>query len=121
MATAVAALAEGCSREMRYAVAKEVEQLVSDLDDSVQKWYFGLKPHVQKAYCAKDRACSVQVPVIRHLASIFGWGDMDIFDELTEGFPLLGSCGQVWGGAFVMTPVIASRFPSPSFGRRTSK
>ena len=77
--------------EMRYAVAKEVEQLVSDLDDSVQKWYFGLKPHVQKAYCAKDRACSVQVPVIRHLASIFGWGDMDIFDELTEGFPLLGS------------------------------
>ncbi|CAE7231016.1 unnamed protein product [Symbiodinium sp. CCMP2592] len=76
--------------EMRYAVAAEVEQLVADLDDEIQQWYFSLKPHVKKAYAAKDDTCSVKVPVVKKLASVFGWQDMEIFDELTEGFPLLG-------------------------------
>ena len=59
---------------MRSAVADEVAQLVDDLDDSVQQWYFSLKPRVQKAYFAPVDTCSLKLPVIQRLASMFGAG-----------------------------------------------
>ena len=100
--------------KMRRAVADEVAQLVDDLDDSVQQWCFSLEPHVQKAYFAPVNACSPVIQRLAILASMFGWQGLGLFDELTQGFPLLGRLRQGWGGDFARTPATASHFLLPT-------
>ena len=60
------------------------------MEDATRAWYETLAPHVRKAYASKSRVCSLQLPLLRKICSLFGWQDEGIFEELTRGFRLLG-------------------------------
>ena len=59
-------------------------------------WWRALPRHVRDLYKTPNEA--VQVPVIEHIASMFGWPDPEIHAEMSLGFPLLGklSPGVGW-------------------------
>ena len=75
---------------LRQPVA-EVVQLVEDHQGEVLRWHATLEPHVQAAYSGKSGKCTMQLPIIVALAAQFGWGDMALFEEMQNGFPLLGT------------------------------
>ncbi|CAE7206135.1 unnamed protein product [Symbiodinium natans] len=76
--------------EMRRAVTRAVEELVADREEETAAWFRQCPPHIQKAYYSQSGRASVQVPVIRELATRLGWKDMTIFEEMERGFPMLG-------------------------------
>ena len=76
--------------EIRASVAAEIAQLVSDSDEEIREWFCARAPHVQSAYGGTAERCTVKVPIIKRIAKEFGWADMALFDELDNGFPLLG-------------------------------
>ena len=76
--------------EMRKAVTLAIEDLVAERGDETAEWMRQRPPHVQKAYSFENGKATVQVPIIKELAMRLGWKDPDIFDELENGFPLLG-------------------------------
>ena len=75
---------------LRQAVAEEVVQMVEDREEEVQLWFDSLAPHVKRAYGGKSGRCTLKLPIIKALAAEFGWGDMSLFQEMHDGFPLLG-------------------------------
>ncbi|CAE7199832.1 kanC [Symbiodinium sp. CCMP2592] len=76
--------------ELRLAVVEQVEEMVVEMEDETKSWYQSLRPHVQKAYRSTTGVCTLQLPALRRICELFGWQDLDIFDELTQGFRLLG-------------------------------
>ena len=101
--------------EMRRAVTRAVEELVADREEETAAWFRQCPPHIQKAYYSQSGRASVQVPVIRELATRLGWKDMTIFEEMERGFPMLG---MLVGGC-VMTGAMITRCQSRISSRRT--
>ena len=80
-----------CLHEIiREAVATEIEQRVIEAKEEVQQWFETLDLRVQKAYGLAQGKCTVQLPVLKAIAEEFGWQDLRLFDEMTQGFQLLG-------------------------------
>ena len=64
--------------------------MVEDCEEEVKLWFESLAAHVQRAYGGKHGKCTLKLPIIKSLAAEFGWGDMSLFQEMHDGFPLLG-------------------------------
>ena len=75
---------------LRAAVTEEVVRMVEDCEEEVKLWFESLAAHVQRAYGGKHGKCTLKLPIIKALAAEFGWGDMSLFQEMHDGFPLLG-------------------------------
>ena len=76
--------------ELLRAVTKAVENIVEEREADTLTWFRQRPRHIQKAYESKQGEPSVKVPVIRELAMRLGWKDEAIFEEMANGFNLLG-------------------------------
>lgn len=65
--------------------------------EETAQWFASLKLHVKKVYHNEQRACSLQMPVLKLICSHFGWQDPQLFEELTHGFRLLGPLAPGFG------------------------
>ena len=80
---------------LRKRACHEVQQMVSDLRDDTEEWLRGLRPHIRNLYGTTDTC--IQVLALRTIAQMFHWGDMHLFEEMEQGFPLLGRLAPGWG------------------------
>ena len=56
----------------------------------MQTWLSTLSAHVQRVYSDDRGRATLRLPAIRRLAAQFGWHDMELFDQMQQGFDLLG-------------------------------
>ena len=59
-------------------MAQQIEDLVDDMQEETTAWYSSLAPHVQKAYRSETRTCSLQLPALEKVCTLFGWQDKEI-------------------------------------------
>ena len=76
---------------VRKRVAAEVELLVEDLSEDTETWLATLSEHVKRVYTDERGKATLRLPAIRRLADRFGWQDMELFDQMEQGFNLLGT------------------------------
>ena len=80
---------------LRRRVCYEVQQMVHDMRNDTEDWLQGLRPHIRNLYGTIDTC--IQVLALRTIAQMFHWGDMHLFEEMEQGFPLLGHPGPGLG------------------------
>ena len=80
---------------LRQRVCHEVRQIVSDLREDTETWLRSLRPHIRNLYGTIETC--IQVLALRTIAELFHWGDMHLFQEMEQGFPLLGQLAPGWG------------------------
>ena len=101
--------------DLRPRVTQALKLFVDDLEEETAQWFSTLPTHVKELYQDTRGRPTLQVPAIKSLARRLGWPDYVLFDELSQGFPLLGqiSPGAGWrqrSDARYSTPVPVEQF-----------
>ena len=76
--------------QFREGIVQDIYALVHDPQDTTDHWFANLGEHIKKVYNNGRGRTTLQVPALEWLARKLSWPDMAMFNELREGFPLLG-------------------------------
>ena len=87
----------GHSTSMIHGMLWLTKWMVEDMSTETDEWFASLEPHVPRSYYSDNRMCSLQLPVLKLICSLFGWQDPGIFSERTHGFRLLGPLARGLG------------------------